>query len=324
MTSLDIIKQPIAEEFAHFQRMYAEFAITDNPLLADVIRHVVQRKGKQMRPMMTLLFAKLYGEIDDSAYNAAIALELLHTASLIHDDVVDDSLQRRGQPSINAVFGNKVSVLAGDYLLATCLHYMLLADNTDMAVAVAPLAQILSDGELFQLYQSHENVVSEDIYYSIIKKKTAALFSVCAKVGAMSSKASPEQVKNAQLFGEYAGICFQIRDDIFDYFDSQEVGKPTGNDMREGKLTLPIIYAVKNHGNEHILSLIKRLKCGQLSDEGIDELISFAKDNGGIEYAEQQMEIYRQKAFDLLPENGKPEILDAIKAHVDYVIGRTH
>lgn len=324
MASLDIIKQPIAEEFAHFQRMYAEFAVTDNPLLADVIRHIVQRKGKQMRPMMTLLFAKLYGEIEDSAYYAALALELLHTASLVHDDVVDDSLQRRGQPSINALFGNKVSVLAGDYLLATSLQYMLLADNPEMATAVAPLAQILSDGELFQLFQSHENVVSEDIYYSIIKKKTAALFSVCAKVGAISSNATQEQIDNAELFGEYAGICFQIRDDIFDYFDSQEIGKPTGNDMREGKLTLPIIYAVKNYGDDHILSLIKQLKCGQLSDEGIYELIAFAKEHGGIEYAEQQMEIFRQKAFDLLPKDGKSEIIAAIKAHVDYVIGRTH
>lgn len=323
MTSLEIIKQPIAEEFAHFQKMFADFAVTDNPLLADVLHHVVQRKGKQMRPMMTLLFAKLYGEIADSTYNAALALELLHTASLIHDDVVDESLERRGQASVNALFGNQVSVLVGDYLLATGLQYMIRTDDLRMAHAVAPLAKVLADGELFQLFQSHENVISEDVYYHIIKMKTATLFSASAQVGALSVHASDDEVERAALFGEYAGICFQIRDDIFDYYDSPEIGKPTGNDMREGKLTLPIIYAVRNHGNDHILSLIKQLKAGELSDEGIDELITFAKDNGGIEYAEQKMEEYRQKAFNLLPEDGPKDIINSIQAHVDYVIGRS-
>ena len=322
MTSLDIIKQPIAEEFARFQKLYAECVVTDNPLLADVMDHLIQRKGKQMRPMITLLFAKLYGEIDDSAYNAALALELLHTASLVHDDVVDESMERRGLPSVNSIFGNKVAVLSGDYLLATSLNYMIRANNEPMANAVAPLAQILSEGELSQLYQSHENVVSEDVYFSIIKKKTAALFSACAKVGAIAGKATEDQINDAALFGEYAGICFQIRDDIFDYYDSSEIGKPTGNDMREGKLTLPIIYAVRNFGNDRIMALIQELKDGAPSDEAIEELIAFAKANGGIEYAEQQMAAYRQKAFDLLPKDGKPEIIDAIKAHVDFVIGR--
>lgn len=323
MSSLEIIKRPIAEEFARFQKMFADFAVTDNPLLADVLHHVVKRKGKQMRPMMTLLFAKLYGEIEDSTYYAALALEMLHTASLIHDDVVDESFERRGQASVNALFGNKVSVLVGDYLLATGLRYMIRTEDSRMTHAVAPLAQVLADGELFQLFQSQENVISEEIYYHIIKMKTAALFKACAEVGALSVHASDEQVQRAALFGEYAGICFQIRDDIFDYFESPDIGKPTGNDMREGKLTLPIIYAVRNHGNEHILALIKQLKSDNLSDEGIDELILFAKKHGGIEYAEQQMEGYRQKAFDLLPKDGNPVILDAIKAHVDYMIGRS-
>lgn len=322
MTSLDIIKQPIAEEFARFQKMYADFAITDNPLLSQVLHHVVQRKGKQMRPMLTFLFAKMYGGIADSTYYAALALELLHTASLVHDDVVDDSEQRRGLPSVNAQFGNKVSVLSGDYLLATCMHYMLLTDDFEMNKAVAPLAMQLSDGELYQLFQSHENVVSEDVYYFIIKKKTAALFSTCAQLGAMSAHATEQQIANAALFGEYVGICFQIRDDIFDYFDQTEVGKPTGNDMREGKLTLPIIYAVKQHGDKHVLSLIQQLKDGTLSDEGVAELISFAKDNGGIEYAEQQMLLFRQKALDLLPEEADSELLHAIASYIDFVIGR--
>ena len=323
MVSLDIIKRPIVKEFEHFQRLFEDFAVTENPLLSKVLHHVVRSKGKQMRPLMTLLFAKLYGEIEDSAYYAALSLEILHTASLIHDDIVDESAERRGQPSVNALFGNKVSVLVGDYLLATSLNYMLLADNNKMNQVVAPLAMILSDGELFQLSQCCEDEISEDAYFHIIKKKTASLFSACAQVGALSSHASNEDVGKAALFGEYAGICFQIRDDIFDYYTSTEIGKPTGNDIREGKLTLPIIFAVQHYGNDHILALVNKTKEGVISATEVEELINFAKDNGGIDYATRVMKEYKEKAFALLPENGNEEVVDAIKAHVDYVIGRS-
>ena len=324
MNPLDSIKKPISKEFSQFQKMYCDVSISYNPLLREVLSHVVQRKGKQMRPILTLLFAKLYGEIVDSTYFAALSLELLHTASLIHDDVVDESCERRGIPSVNAVFGNKVSVLVGDYMLATSLSYMARTENSEMAQIVGKLSQTLSDGELYQLFQSHENVISEDVYFLIIKKKTAALFSTCAQLGALSVKASEEDVANAAKFGEYLGLCFQIRDDIFDYFDSPEIGKPTGSDMREGKLTLPIIYAVRNNGNEHILSQIEKLKAGTLSDEGISELINFSKINGGIEYSEKVMSDFRQKALSFLPKCGDKAIINAIIAHLDYVINRTN
>ena len=324
MNQLDIIKNPIAQEFEQFQRMYADFAVTENPLLRDVLNHVIQRKGKQMRPMLTLLFAKLFGGVKESTYNAAMSLELLHTASLLHDDVIDESLERRGQPSVNALFGNQVSVLVGDYVLSTSLMYMSRTENGEMAKVVARLAQLLSDGELYQLFQSHENVVSEDVYFLIIKKKTAALFSACAQLGALSAEATPEKVAKAAKIGEFIGICFQIRDDIFDYFDSAEIGKPTGNDMREGKLTLPAIYALKNHADQRMLDMVEELKSGSLSDEGITELIEFAKANGGIEYAHQVMEDYRARALQLLPETADPEVLNAIIAHMDYVIGRSN
>lgn len=323
MNQLDIIKNPIAQEFEQFQRMYADFAVTENPLLRDVLNHVIQRKGKQMRPMLTLLFAKLFGGVKESTYNAAMSLELLHTASLLHDDVIDESLERRGQPSVNALFGNQVSVLVGDYVLSTSLMYMSRTENGEMAKVVARLAQLLSDGELYQLFQSHENVVSEDVYFLIIKKKTAALFSACAQLGALSAEATPEKVAKAAKIGEFIGICFQIRDDIFDYYDSSEIGKPTGNDMREGKLTLPIIYAVRHTTDEHILDQIEQLKAGSLTDEGISELIEFAKSNGGIEYAQQVMEDYRDKAVNLLPNDADDSILEAITAYLDFVIGRT-
>ena len=324
MTQLEIIRRPIAEEFEHFQRMFSNFADTDNPLLREVINHIVQRKGKQMRPALTLLFAKLYGGVGEATYNAALSLELLHTASLLHDDVVDNSLTRRGQRSVNAIYGNQVSVLVGDFVLATSLTYMSHTENGEMAKVVAELAQALSDGELYQLLQSHENIVSEEVYFHIIKKKTAALFSACAQLGAMSADATPEEVEKAAKFGEFIGICFQIRDDIFDYFDSAEIGKPTGNDMREGKLTLPAIYALKNHADQRMLDMVEELKSGSLSDEGITELIEFAKANGGIEYAHQVMEDYRAQALQLLPEIADPEVLNAIIAHMDYVIGRNN
>lgn len=322
MTQLEIIKKPIAEEFARFQQLFNESAATDNPLLREALAHIVQRKGKQMRPVLMLLFAKLFGEINDDTYNAAISLELLHTASLIHDDVVDESLERRGQSSVNATFGNKISVLVGDYVLANSLSYMARTENGEMAKVVSRLAQMLSDGELYQLFQSHENVVSEDVYFLIIKKKTAALFSACAQLGAISVNAKPEEIEIAAKFGEFIGICFQIRDDIFDYYDDPEIGKPTGNDMREGKLTLPIIYALRHHGNEQMDSMVEQLKTGALSDEGIAELIEFAKANGGIEYAQSVMDDYRERALSLLPKDGDPAIIDSIVAHLDYVIGR--
>jgi len=322
MNPLESIISPIEQEYRHFQSLYEDFAVTDNPLLREVLNHIVHKKGKQMRPILVLLFAKLLGEIGDSTYNAALSLELIHTASLVHDDVIDESAIRRGQPSVNASFGNKVAVLSGDYLSALSMLYMARTDNAQMAKAVGQLAQLLSDGELFQLFESRENVISEDVYFLIIKKKTAALFSACAKLGALSVGASPEDVENSAKIGEFIGICFQIRDDIFDYFESSSIGKPTGSDMREGKLTLPIIYAVRNFGDEKIHQQIEQLKSGSLPDADIQGLIDFARSHGGIAYAENVMKSYREKALALLSTYDNKEIVRAIIAYLDLVIGR--
>lgn len=321
MDAFNTIIQPIAVEFATFRKMQDDLALNPNPLLREIILHVNKQRGKQMRPMMVLLFGKMYGEVTDSTYNAALALELLHTASLVHDDVVDDSMQRRGQASVNAIYNNKLAVLVGDYLLSTALVFTGRCGDNRITDIVGSLGQILSDGEIFQMFHSHEKLVSEEVYLEIIRKKTASLFSSCAEIGALSVGASTEDVARARQIGEYIGICFQIRDDIFDYYTS-DVGKPTGNDMREGKLTLPIIYAVRTQGDEHIRTMIDRLKEGKLSDSEINELIEFAKANGGIEYAEQTMQKYRQKALDLLPEKIAEEIKNAIIAYLDAVINR--
>lgn len=321
MDALQTILQPIEVEMAIFRQMQDDLALNPNPLLREIILHVNRQRGKQMRPMMVLLFGKMYGAVTDATYSAALALELLHTASLVHDDVVDDSMQRRGQASVNAIYNNKLAVLVGDYLLSTSLVFTGRCNNPRITHIIGALGQTLSDGEIFQMFHSHERLVSEEVYLEIIRKKTASLFSSCAEIGALSAGAAQEDIDRARQIGEYIGICFQIRDDIFDYY-TNDVGKPTGNDMREGKLTLPIIYAVRTRGDDRIRTMIDRLKSGELAEEEIDELIEFAKQHGGIEYAEQTMQDYRCKALALLPENIDESVRKAITAYVDAVINR--
>lgn len=321
MDAMHTILQPIETELALFRKMQDDLAVNPNPLLSEIICHVNRQRGKQMRPMLVLLVAKMFGEITESAYNAALALELLHTASLVHDDVVDDSMQRRGQPSVNAIYNNKLAVLAGDYLLSTSL--MLIGRTADVRVTqiIGTLGQTLADGEIVQIFHSRNQSVSEDVYFEIIRKKTASLFSSCAEIGALTAGASQADIDRARQMGEFIGICFQIRDDIFDYY-TDDVGKPTGNDMREGKLTLPIIYAANTHGDERIHDMIGRLKREGLGADEINELIEFAKRHGGIDYAERTMQEYRKKTLDLLPEGIDEDIRKAITSYIDVVINR--
>ena len=321
MDTFDTILRPIEAEFATFRKMQDDLAVNPNPLLREIILHVNKQRGKQMRPMMVLLFGKMFGPITDTTYSAALALELLHTGSLVHDDVVDESAQRRGQASVNAIYNNKLAVLVGDYLLSMALAFTGRCGDPRITNLVGALGQTLADGEIFQMFHSHEKLVSEEVYLEIIRKKTASLFSTSAEVGALSVGAPEEFVARARQIGEYIGICFQIRDDIFDYY-TNDVGKPTGNDMREGKLTLPIIYAVRTQGDERIKEMIDRLKNGELADEEINELIEFAKDKGGIAYAEQTMMQYRQKVIDLLPEGIDEDVRAALIAYIDVVINR--
>lgn len=321
MDAMHTILQPIETELALFRKMQDDLAVNPNPLLSEIICHVNRQRGKQMRPMLVLLVAKMFGEITEPAYNAALALELLHTASLVHDDVVDDSMQRRGQPSVNAIYNNKLAVLSGDYLLSTSL--MLTGRSADVRVTqiIGSLGQTLADGEIVQIFHSRNQSVSEDVYFEIIRKKTASLFSSCAEIGALTAGASQADIDRARQMGELIGICFQIRDDIFDYY-TDDVGKPTGNDMREGKLTLPIIYAANTHGDERIHDMIGRLKREGLGADEINELIEFAKRHGGIDYAERTMQDYRKKALDLLPEGIEEDIRKAITSYIDVVINR--
>ena len=276
-----------------------------------------------MRPMLILLIAKNYGGISSVTQHSAVGLELLHTASLVHDDVVDESKERRGQASVNAEYNNKVAVLVGDYVLSTALLNVALTNNTHIVQSLAELGRTLSNGEILQLSNIQNSEFSEEVYYEVIKMKTAALFEACCEIGAMSANATEEDLEKAKTFGRNLGIIFQIRDDIFDYYDSKEIGKPTGNDMSEGKLTLPVLYALNSTEDEEMKAIARKVKSRDVSLEEISRLVAFTKANGGIEYAEQKMLELRSQCLQFIDaESVTEEIRIALTAYIDYVIQR--
>lgn len=288
MDYLSIIKHPIEAELADFVSLFNQSLSHEDGLLGSALEHIRKRAGKRMRPILILLMARNFGQITDVTQNAAVGLELLHTASLVHDDVVDESEERRGQASVNATYDNKVAVLVGDYILSTALLCVARTHSEQIVTYLAELGRTLSDGEILQLSNIGRKDISEDVYYDVIKQKTAALFEACAGIGALSSGASEEDVMAAKQFGQNLGIIFQIRDDIFDYYDSKEIGKPTGNDMAEGKLTLPVIHAVNNGGDEDMKRLALKVKDHSVTAEEIASLVDYTKRMGGIEYAEKE------------------------------------
>ncbi|MFW9623736.1 polyprenyl synthetase family protein [Bacteroides graminisolvens] len=322
MDVLSLIKSPIIDELEDFKNLFDHSLSSSNPLLTDVIGHLQQRNGKMMRPILVLLIAKLYGKVSAQTLHAAVSLELLHTASLVHDDVVDESAERRGQLSVNAIFNNKVAVLTGDFLLATCLVQASKTKNHGIIDVVSKLGQDLAEGELLQLSNINNTEFSESVYFDVINKKTAALFASCTKAAALSAQVDNEKVELARLFGEYIGICFQIKDDIFDYFDNADIGKPTGNDMFEGKLTLPVLFVLNNGAGEEIKRLAIKVKQRLASHQEISDLVSFTKDNGGILYAQKEMTKYKQKALGLLSLMPDSEVKESLRLYLDYVVDR--
>lgn len=323
MDYLSIIKHPIEAELADFVSLFNQSLSHEDGLLGSALEHIRKRAGKRMRPILILLMARNFGQITDVTQNAAVGLELLHTASLVHDDVVDESEERRGQASVNATYDNKVAVLVGDYILSTALLCVARTHSEQIVTYLAELGRTLSDGEILQLSNIGRKDISEDVYYDVIKQKTAALFEACAGIGALSSGASEEDVMAAKQFGQNLGIIFQIRDDIFDYYDSKEIGKPTGNDMAEGKLTLPVIHAVNNGGDEDMKRLALKVKDHSVTAEEIVSLVDYTKRMGGIEYAEKRMWEFHAEAQRFLDERvGQQEIKEALQAYLDFVIKR--
>lgn len=323
MDFLSTIKRPIESELNTFIELFNQSLMHSDGLLGRALEHIRQRAGKRMRPMLILLMAKNFGEVSEVTQNAAIGLELLHTASLVHDDVVDESAERRGQASVNATYDNKVAVLVGDYILSTALLHVARTHSEKIVTYLAELGRTLSDGEILQLSNIGRRDISEQVYYDVIKQKTAALFEACCGIGALSAGASNEDIERAKQFGQNLGVIFQIRDDIFDYYDSKEIGKPTGNDMVEGKLTLPVIYALNSTGNEQMMKLARKVKAHDVSQEEIAQLVAFTKENGGIEYADKRMWEFHAESMDFLDTYVEDkDIYQALKAYLDYVIER--
>jgi octaprenyl-diphosphate synthase len=322
MSALSRIRQPVEKEMAEFEAYFSKTMRSDIPLLKIILNYIFRRKGKQMRPLLVFLTARLNGDITESAYVAATFIELLHTASLVHDDVVDDANERRGALSINALWNSKIAVLVGDYLLSKGMLISVEKHRYDMLQIVSDAVKSMSEGELLQLQKSRKFNLKEEDYFKIISCKTAALISACTACGAKSVTEDPETIRLMKEFGENIGIAFQIRDDLLDYETTGLTGKASGNDIKERKSTLPLIHALERSGNSqrrHILGIVKNRK---KSKSEINEVISFAAENGGMEYAELKMNQYRDKALAILDSYPPSDVKESLKEFVYYTTSR--
>ena len=325
MDYLSTIRTPIHTELQDFIALFDESLTHKDGLLGQALEHVRAKGGKRMRPILILLMTKSFGKVTSVAQYAAVGLELLHTASLVHDDVVDESGERRGQASVNASYNNKVAVLVGDYILSTALLNIARTNDCDIVCDLAELGRTLSNGEILQLTNIANTNFSEEVYFEVIKQKTAALFEACAVIGAKAGGADRQAVEAARAFGRNVGVIFQIRDDIFDYYQSADLGKPTGNDMAEGKLTLPVLYALNTTGDSQMAALARKVKSRNVSAEEIAQLVEFTKNNGGIAYAEQKMTECQALTDEFINQYiAQPQLQDALKAYVSFIIDRNN
>lgn len=325
MTTIEQIRQPIELQIQHFEQSFADALRSDNPLLQDVLRYVGQRRGKQLRPLLVLLSAVVCREINEKTIQTAVALEILHTASLLHDDVVDESDLRRGQPTVNRSWSNKVAILSGDYLLSRVIELTSSLRNLKIMSLLSQVGNSLAQGELYQLQAADTDPIEH--YMRIIEHKTASLFSICCMAGAVSSGATPKQEAALRRFGYELGICFQMQDDILDYSDSEELGKPTMHDIWEGKLTMPILIALQRattDEQQHIDRLIKSLPTLAEAERfaAEQEIRSFVLRYDGIRYTQQQMFQHRAAALDALAIFHPSSALESLRQLIDYSINR--
>ena len=321
---VDNVKQitaPIEQELKDFEAYFRNSMKSDVALLDKVTHYIVKRKGKQMRPMFVFLSAKMLGEVNQSTFDAATLVELLHTATIVHDDVVDDASERRGFFSVNALWKNKIAVLVGDYMLSRILLISIEKNNTDLLGVISRAVREMSEGELLQIDKARKLDITEEVYFDVIKKKTASLISSCCEAGALSVGAS-ENRDRMKMFGEYVGMAFQIKDDIFDYGSSTKIGKPTGNDIRENKMTLPIIYALNHVEEDKKRKLMDILKNHNDNSKKINEAIEIVINAGGIQYAEKIMLDFANKALALIQDLPETEAKKSIEALVDYTMKR--
>jgi octaprenyl-diphosphate synthase len=321
MSVIDQIMSPVQSEMIEFESKFRESMHSDVAMLDKVTHYIIKRKGKQVRPLFVFLTAKMLGEITPKTYDAAILVELLHTATLVHDDVVDDANERRGYFSINALWKNKVAVLVGDYMLSKILLLSIDKSNTDLLEIVARSVKEMSEGELLQIEKARLLDITEEIYYNVIRKKTASLIATCCESAALST-GNIEYKEKMRQFGEFVGIAFQIKDDIFDYGIPGKIGKPTGIDIRERKLTLPIIYTLNNSNPEVRKELIYIIKNENENSKSVQRAVSLVKENGGIDYSHSQMLLYANKALDIIRDFPQNEAKKSLELLVDYTMNR--
>lgn len=322
MTALDDIKSAVSDELAQFEEFYQDALHSDNFLLDRIGRYTLKHKGKQLRPLFVFLSAKCFGAVNESTYRAATFIELLHSATLIHDDVVDDAAERRGFASINALYKNKIAVLAGDYLLSKGMMIALEKHDYQMLDMISETVKNMSEGEIFQLEKAKKFDISEDDYYKIIEKKTASMIGSCCAIGAVSTGASSELVEAMRKFGIYAGTAFQIRDDIFDYQPDNKSGKGYGNDIREHKMTLPLIHLLKESSSIERTLIISKIRLSGKRRSTIDEIIKKANEKNSLQYCEEKMNYFIQQADNQLNAIADSEAKQALKELMYYCVKR--
>ncbi len=322
MLSLNLIKALIDEEMQQFNAFFKSSVKSNASLLNIITNYLIKQKGKQIRPMFVFLSAKLFGSVTQSTYHAASFIELMHTATLIHDDVVDDAYERRSLLSINALWKNKIAVLIGDYLLAKGLLLAIDQGEFDLLRIISNAVKEMSEGELMQIEKARKLDIDEEVYFEIIRKKTATLIAACMASGAKSAGASDEVVQQMKLFGEYVGVAFQLKDDLLDYQLQSKIGKPTGNDIKEKKMTLPLIHVLSKCNKSDKRHIIRLVRVHNHESDKVSEVINFVIANGGIDYATAKMEWYKQQAIEVLVPFAESEAKRALIDLVDYTISR--
>jgi octaprenyl-diphosphate synthase len=320
--TVEEIKRPINEEMKLFEQKFYESMQSKVPLLDKVTRFIVTTKGKQMRPMFVFLCAKLVGDVNEKTYRGASMIELIHTATLVHDDVVDESFKRRNFFSINALWKNKIAVLVGDYLLSKSVLLSTDHKDYDLLGVISRTIREMSEGELLQLEKARKLDITEEVYYEIIRQKTATLIAACCEIGVLSNNADADLAKKMMDFGTYTGMAFQIKDDLFDYLTSNVIGKPVGIDIKEQKMTLPLIFTLRNANEKDKKYYFNTIKRYNNDQKRVKELISFVKSSGGLDYAISVMKDFQQKAIDILNEFPDSEARKSLHIMLDYVIER--
>lgn len=320
---MKLARDLIADELKIFEKKFADAVRSDNSSLDRIMKYIIKRKGKQMRPMFVFLSAKLHGPVTESTYRAAALVELLHTATLVHDDVVDESLERRGFFSINALWKNKIAVLVGDYLLSKGLLLSTQHHEFKQLEILSEAVKLMSEGELLQLEKARKLNIKEDIYFQIIESKTASLLASACAAGAWSTTKDEEITSQMKLFGQKTGIAFQIKDDLFDY-GTDDIGKPTGNDLKEKKLTLPLIYTLNNVSAPERRKIIYTIKNHNTDKEKIAQVIDRVVETGGINYAKEKMHTFKEEALRILHQFPHSDIRDGLEELVRFTVDRKY